>query len=590
MKREEQELKNTWDLNAMYNPDNLDKDIAIINKEVDSLVTFKDINFTKDVIIEVLNKYYDLLIKIENIYVYYSHQLDTDFNNSEYIAQSNYIKQVYNDISIKLSFIIPKISKVDNSILESIINDTKLSDFHKSIKDIMHNKKRYLSEEQEQIIASYSLTSSGPYQVFSAFSNADLKFNDVLDSNNNNHELTEGTYSLLIRSNDQTLRKNAFNELLKGYAKYNQTLATTYILELKDALINMRNRHFSSTLEQALEPNQIDIIIYHNLLNSIENNISINHQYMDLRKKELNLSQLHLYDVYVPMVDEVDTDYSFEQAKSIVKEALKIMPLEYQEVIDEAFNNRWIDVYENDGKRSGAYSGGSYKSYPYMLLNYHNNINDVFTLAHELGHSIHSYFSNKNNSYQNANYKIFVAEIASTVNELILINYLLNNEEDVKIKKYLLNYLLEQFRTTLIRQTMFARFELVSHQLVEDNKPISNEVLNELYLNINKEYFGTNIIIDDIIKYEYTRIPHFYYNYYVYQYATSFSIALNIVNRILNKEDKIIEKYVNFLKLGDSVLPVDAIATLDINLKDSKVFDNAMQEYAHTIELFKNVR
>ncbi|MDF9866792.1 oligoendopeptidase F [Bacilli bacterium PM5-3] len=590
MKRDQQQLENTWDLERMYNPKTLSYDIQECFNIVKKILVYKDIEFDKDTIIDVLKIYYELLIKIENIYVYFSHLQDTDFTNDKNIAIFNKVKGEYNQMMVQTSFLFSKISKVDNEILNSILMDDDYVDYHKTIENIIHNKKRYLSEKEEKIISTYNLTSSAAYQLFSAFTNSDLKFDTIFDSENNEHELTEGTYSIYIRSDDRKLRKNAFNSLFNGYSKFNQTLATNYISELKSSLISMKNRNYNSTLQQALEPNKINEQIYFNLLNSIEDNIEINHEYMKLRKDEMKLDELHLYDIYTTMVADIDEKYEYEQGCDLVRKALKVFPDEYQEALNDALTNRWIDIYENEGKRSGAYSGGSYLSDPYILLNYHNELNDVFTLAHELGHSIHSYFSNKHNPYQNANYKIFIAEVASTVNELLLINYLLENETKPQIKKYLYNYLLEQFRTTMVRQTMFARFELESHVLIEENKEISNVVLNDLYYDINKKYFGNDIVLDEEIKYEWSRIPHFYYNYYVYQYATSFSISLNIVKRILMKEEGIIDKYLSFLKAGDSVYPLEALALIDIDLTNPQVFNEAMQAYNQTISDFKNVK
>ncbi|WP_423364475.1 oligoendopeptidase F [Mycoplasma sp. P36-A1] len=587
MKRHEQKIEDTWNLKMMYDPSNLDADIKECNKIVEEIKKYNSLTFTKNEIIDALNLYYKLMIKIENIYVYFSHQQDSDFSNDKYVSILNKVKGEYNNMSIEVSFLMPKIANVDNSILESIINDSKLKEYHQTIVKVINNKKRYLSGAEERIISTYGLNSNAAYQLYSAFTNSDLKFENIFDSNNNQHEMSEGSYSTYIRSSDRVLRKNAYNNLFDTYGKYNQTLATNYISEMKQDLISMKTRNYASTLQQALEPNEIPEYVYHNLLNSVENNIKANHDYLNLRKKEMKLKELHLYDIYTSMVDEVDKKVEYHDAKEIVKEALSIFPNNYTKVLNEALENRWIDVYENEGKRSGAYSGGSYTSVPYMLLNYHNELNDVFTLAHELGHSMHSYFANNNNPYQDANYKIFIAEVASTVNELILINHLLEKEDDSKIRKYLYNYLLEQFRTTLVRQTMFARFELESHKLVEKNEEISNEVLNNLYYDINKLYFGKDIILDENIKYEWSRIPHFYYDYYVYQYATSFSISLNIVDRILNNEKGIIDKYIKFLSLGDSVYPIDALKEIDIDLSTSKVFDSAMKKYADTILKFE---
>lgn len=588
MKRNEQLIENTWDLERMYNPNSLDNDLYECFNIVDKIMIYKDIMFNKETIIDALDLYFSLGIKIENIYVYFSHKQDTDFNDDKVIATFNRVKQEYNKMMVDISFLMSKISQVDNEILNSIIIDDSYRDYHKTITNIINNKKRYLSDVEEKIISTYGLNSSAAYQLFSAFSNSDLKFPQAIDTDDNKHDLSEGTYATYIRSKDRSLRESAFNNLFTTYSNFNQTLATNYINELKDSLISMKNRSYDSTLQQALEPNQIPEYVYHNLLDTVEENIAINHKYMKLRKEVMNLDELHLYDIYTSMVSEVNKKYPYEDGKNIVEEALSIFNEEYRSALSDALNNRWIDVYENEGKRSGAYSGGSYLSDPYILLNYHDDLNDVFTLAHELGHSLHSHFANKYNKYQNANYKIFIAEVASTVNELILINYLLEKEEDLTITKYLYNYLLEQFRTTMVRQTMFARFELESHKLVEENKEISNAVLNDLYYDINKQYFGQEIVIDSLIKYEWSRIPHFYYNYYVYQYATSFSVSLNIVERILNKEEGILDKYLEFLKLGDSLYPIEALKILDIDLSDKTIFASAMNKYNDTIEKFKN--
>lgn len=586
MKRSEQLIKNTWNLEMMYNKDNLNEDLEVCHEIVKELTMYQEMDFSKKTIIDALSLYFKLLIKIENIYVYFSHSQDVDYGNSEIVGLFNMVKGEYNKMMVATSFLMPKISKVNNDILQSILDDEAYLDYHKTIEDIINNKKYYLSESNERIISIYSATSNAAGNVFSSFTSSDLKFADIKNKDDESKALTEGTYANYIRSNDRILRKNAFEGLLNTYGKYNHFLATNYLNDLKRSYVSMQVRGFKSTLQQALEPNQIPLEVYYNLLDSVEKNIHINHEYIKLRKERLGVENLHLYDTYVSLIDDVDKPYPYEQAQQLVKEAFKVFNQEYQDVVTEALNNRWIDVYENEGKRTGAYSGGSYTSVPYILLNYTNELNDVFTLAHELGHSMHSYFANKHNPYQNANYKIFIAEVASTVNELILINYLLEKETDPTIISYLENYLLDQFRTTLIRQTMFSRFELTTHQMVENNDAISNEILNDLYLDINKQYFGNDIIIDDSIKYEWSRIPHFYYNYYVYQYATCFSCALNIVERIKNKEANILEKYLEFLKVGDSVYPMQALKIVDIDLTSPLIFDQAMEQYHETIKRF----
>lgn len=589
MKRSEQKLENTWNLELMYDPTNLNEDLDECFKLVNEVKEYQHIKLDKINIIKALSVYFELLVKIENIYVYFSHLQDVDFTNSQNIAIFNKVKGDYNKMMIETSFLIPNIAKVDDDILQSILNDESLQVYHKTILNIINNKKHYLSDDQEKIISTYGMLGSAAYNVFSSFTNSDLKFPQVNGENNEKLELSESLYSNYIRSQNREIRKDAFTKLFSTYQQYNQTLSTNYLNQLKHSYINMLNRGFHSTLESALNPNQIPTSVYYNLLDSVEKNIHINHKYVSLRKKELQYEELHLYDMYVSMVKDFDQKISYEQAQEMVLDAFKVFSDEYQKIVKQALNNRWIDVYENEGKRSGAYSGGSYTSIPYILLNYTNELNDVFTLAHELGHSMHSYFANENNPYQNANYKIFIAEVASTVNELILINNLLAKNDDIKMKKYLYNYLMEQFRTTMVRQTMFANFELKTHQMVENNEAISNEVLNNLYYSLNQLYFGDDVIIDEEIAYEWSRIPHFFYNYYVYQYATSFSVSLNIVKRILAQEEGILDKYLQFLKLGDSVYPIEALKTLDIDLSTPLIFEQAMQEYERIIDSFENL-
>ena len=587
MKRSEQLVENTWDLSMMYKPDHLDKDVDSLNGYVKELEVYKGKSMSKEDIVKALEITDEFYTLVDDMYTFFSHQQDTDFSNPDYVAIFNKFKGIYSDLAVKLSFLNPQISETDNAILQSIIDDSSLKQFHQTIQKIIDNKKRVLSVDEEKIISIFGYNAGAASNLYSAFTNSDLKFEDVKDKDNQSLPMNEAVYSNYIRSNDRDLRKNAYNCLFDTYGEYNQTLATNYIAKMKESFVGMKLRNYDSTLQRALEPNMIPLYVYSNLLDAVENNIQANYNYLDVRKKQMKLDDLHLYDVYVAMEADVEKKYPYEIGKQMCLESLTVLGDEYISLIKEAFDNRWIDVYENEGKRTGAYSGGSYRSVPYMLLNYTDELNDVFTLAHEIGHSMHSYYANKNNSYSDAGYTIFIAEVASTVNELIMINYLLEKEEDVSIKRYLLNYLLEQFRTTVVRQSMFARFELDSHKLVEENAPISNEVLNNLYYDINKKYFGDNIVLDENIKYEWSRIPHFYYNYYVYQYATCFSMALNIVDRILNKEEGIIEKYINFLKLGGSVYPIDALKTLDIDLSTPKVFEQAMVKYQETLDQYQ---
>lgn len=589
MKRHEQNTKDTWDLSTMYNTNNYDKDIVECWKRVKEIVVYKDKVLSINDICSMLDDYFDLLSIIENISYYYYHMVHVDFNDKTSNLNNSQAQSDFSQMMVELAFVIPKISSVDRKLLFSILEDNTLVQFHKTIRNILNNNDHILDDKCESIISIYQKNISASENIYSVFTNSELMFEDIKDTNNTLYNVTNSSYSNYIFSSDRNLRKNAFNSLFSGYKKYNQTLATIYISHLNNDYICMKNRKYHSYLEYKLSPNKINTSIYSNLLNSVESNIQINHDYIKLRKDILGYEDLQHYDMYVSLVDDISNDYPFETAQNIIINALdSVFNDEYLNVIKDAFSNRWVDKYENEGKRSGAYSGGSYKSYPYILLNYNFKLNDVFTLAHELGHSAHSFFARKHNSYQNAHYKIFVAEVASIVNELILINYLLNNEQNKNVIKYLYNYLLEQFRTTLIRQTMFARFELKAHELVESNQGVNADLFNEEYRNIVNQYFGDEIIDNELIKYEWTRIPHFYSSYYVYQYATCFCCSLNISQRIISNEEGFVDKYIDFLKVGDSVYPLEALKIVDIDLTDSSIFNEGMEQYKKYIALFKS--
>ena len=416
-----------------------------------------------------------------------------------------------------------------------------------------------------------------------------MKFGNIKDENGNLVEFTESNYSKFIHSSNREVRKNAFKLLLETYAKYKNTISNTF-KENVDYLVGMAKiEKFNSSLEASLFSDNIDTTVYNNLIETVHKNLNVLYKYYDLKKEILNLDELHLYDIYVELIKDLDKEYSFEEAKEIVINALSILGDDYITNLKKAFDERWIDVYNNVGKRGGAYSSGFYDTNPFVLLNFERKLNDVSTLAHELGHSMHTYYSCKNNTYNNSGYKIFVAEVASTVNELILNKYLLKNSKDKKEKLFILNNLMELFKGTIYRQTMFAEFERDMHKKYEDGEILTNELLSNEYYKLNKEYFGPNVVVDEEIKYEWERIPHFYYDFYVYKYAIGLSSACYIVDGIVNNKPNALENYLKFLKSGGSDYPANELKIAGVDVNSSEVIESAIKMFDETINEFKTL-
>ena len=413
---------------------------------------------------------------------------------------------------------------------------------------------------------------------------ADIKFPDIKDKNGNMVQLTKGKYTLFLENNNQDVRKNAFNAFYETYLKQKNTLASTYYSSVKSDSFYANIRGYNSSAEMALSDSNIPVSVYDNLISTVHSNISLLHRYVKLRKKILGVSELHMYDLYAPLVAEFDKKINYEQAKEIVSKALEPMGTEYVNALNEGYKNGWIDVYENEGKRSGAYSWGTYTSHPYVLLNHNDNVNSMFTLAHEMGHALHSFYTWKNQPYIYSDHKIFVAEVASTVNEALLMQYLLKTTEDIQFKKYLVNYFMEQFRGTLFRQTMFAEFEKIVHDMVDKGKPLSCEILNNIYHDLNKFYFGDDIIIDDYIDIEWARIPHFYNAFYVYQYATGYSAAIDLSEKILKEGKPAVDKYLDFLSKGTSEYPIELLKGAGVNMASKEPIEKAMKVFESLLD------
>ncbi|MBE6157200.1 MAG: oligoendopeptidase F [Firmicutes bacterium] len=590
--RDEQSSKDKWNIEKIYKTiDEFNEDYNKLKKELDKLVKLED-NF-----LDNSTNFKDFFIQdekvnriLEKLSVYSNCKSDEDKSNSTYQSLAGKITNLYAEYNEKTANIIPRMLKEDkNKILRYLEEEKELTSHKYPIERILKEKEHTLSEEVEKVISAYSPVLDSSYYTSSYLRNADLKFDNIKDENNKEVELTEANYSIYIRSKDRSVRKDAFNKLYKSYKNLENTLTSTYNTTVTNDSITARLRNYNSSIEMYLKPKNIPITLYDNLIKVVRDNLDTLYEYYDLKKEILNLDEYHLYDSYVSIVKENNKKYSFEEAKELVLNALSVYGDEYTNILKTAFADGWIDIYPNKGKRGGAYSTGSYDTLPYVLLNYTEDYNDVSTLAHELGHSMHTYLNNKANPYITANYPIFLAEIASTTNELLLSHYMYKNSNSKEEKLAILNEKLELFKATIYRQTMFAEFEKIAHEHVDNGNVLTSDYLCDIYYKLNKEYFGDNVVVDEDIKYEWLRIPHFYTPFYVYQYATSLSIACYVYKNIINETPGFKDKYLNFLASGGKNYPLEVLKLIDIDLCDTKVFESALNDFKETLEEFKQV-
>lgn len=525
---------------------------------------------------------------VERLYVYARMRRDEDASETLYQGMVSRIELLSVKISSMTSYIMPELSALDNSFLESLITEDRFAPYDYAIKKIIRSKAHTLSEKEERILSELGAFSDGFHDAFSMFDNVDIKFVPVKDSEGNDIEMSHGIYSKLMQSGDRDVRKQAFESMFASYKDMNNTLAQIYGGNVKKNVFYAKVRNFDSALERATFSENVPTAVYKKLLTCVNNALPSMHEYISLRKKALGLDELHCYDLHVPIVEGASLSLPYDEAYQLVKKALVPLGDDYAQLLDRAYNEKWIDVYENKGKTSGAYSWGSYNAHPYVLLNYQPVTHDVFTIAHELGHAMHSYYSNSAQPYAKAGYEIFVAEVASTVNEVLLLKYLIK-DSDANTRKYLLSYYLDMFRTTLFRQTQFAAFEERVHAMAEADEPLTAEALNDVYYSLNKEYYGAELIHDDLIKYEWSRIPHFYRSFYVYKYATGITSAVSIARNIIENGESAVKKYKEFLSTGGSMPPVDELKIAGIDLTDDKPFNDCMAEFKATLKALKDL-
>ena len=525
----------------------------------------------------------------EKVYVYANQRLHENTGNAYYQGLAGKAQMLLVQMSEASSYIEPELLDIPEETLEEMLQSEGLAKYETYYKRLLRRKEHILSKEMEELLAGVEEVAEGPKDTFMMFNNADIKFPVITGEDGEPVEITHGKYAKLLESQNREVRKAAFLGLYESYGKFKNTLAATYRANVKQAGFFAKARKYASSLEASLAGSHIPTEVYESLIESVHAHLPALHKYMKVRKEKLGVEELHMYDLYVPMVGEADKKISYEEAKEIVLNGLAPLGKEYQKLLKKGFNEGWIDVYENEGKKSGAYSWGAYGTHPYVLLNYQDNLNNVFTLAHEMGHALHSYYSDETQEYIYAGYKIFVAEVASTCNEALLIRYLLDQSKDDKETAYLLNYFLEQFRATLFRQTMFAEFEKIAHARSESGEPLTAEVLCDIYYDLNKKYFGDEIVVDKEIALEWSRIPHFYTPFYVYQYSTGFSAAIAISSKILNGEAEIVEKYKKFLSGGSSLDCIDLLKICDIDMTTKEPVEEALQVFESTLEKFSKI-
>ena len=591
-KREEVSDKYKWDLSKIYkNEEELNKDIEVIKTKVEELLKYQG-NLVKDSknLEEATNKYFEISRLIDKIIVYSHMKRHEDLSVSKNEALVGKVDKFCDEISEKLAFYTPELLNEDYEIVEKYLKENpNLQKYAFMFEDLFREKDHILSLEQEEMMARLGEIFSIPENTFHVLDDVNLKFQNIKDETGKEVALTNSNYSVYIKSNDREVRKQAFESLYNSYNSFKNTFASLLKGNIKSNFFVSNSRHYNSPLEMSLYGDNIDKKLYLNLIEKVHNNLDIVHDYMKTRKKVLNLEELHMYDVYAPLVENSEKDYSYEEAKDLVIKALSPLGETYIKDLKTLFDSNCIDVYHNENKRGGAYSWGCYETLPYVLLNYEGKFTDVSTVAHELGHSMHSFYSCKYQDYHDSGYPIFLAEIASTVNEILLNKYCSQNAKTKEEKAYYLNNLLENFRTTLIRQTMFAEFELKIHDLEQEGVSLTEEVLSETYLELNKLYFGEDVISDDLIKLEWARIPHFYTSFYVYKYATGISVAARIASDILNHKEGALENYLEFLSSGGSNYPLEILKKVGIDIVNDDTIDKALELFRETLEEFNNL-
>lgn len=576
------EEKYKWKIDKMYSSkEEIEKDISKVKNLIQEVKEYKGkVSESKENLYKVLNVSENASRIIQNLYVYTHMKQHEDTRINDNQGRATKTEMLSTDLGVATSYIVPEILAIEENKLNEYLKDEKLSFYTKYIKDILRDKPHTLSEREEEILAATSELSTVPENVYDMLAYADMEFPEIEDEEGNRVKLSHSNYSLFIKSKNGRVRKEAFEGEFSAYGKYKNTFASTLYGGIKSEIFYAKTRKYNSAIEASLFSDDISLDVYNNLISAIDESLPTLNKYVELKKKFLGLNEIHMYDLYVPLTEKFDMDIPYDKAQSIILDALKPLGEEYLKVIKSAFEEGWIDVYDNEGKKGGAYSWGSYDSHPYILMSYKNDLNSLFTLVHELGHSVHSHYSRTSQPFLYSDYKIFVAEVASTLNELLLINYLLENSKSKDETIYLLNYYLEQFRTTVYRQTMFAEFEKIVHEKVESGEPLTADEFTGIYYKLNERYYGKSAVVDKQIGIEWARIPHFYSNFYVYKYATGFSAASALSQQILSEGSNAVDRYLNFLKSGGSEYPLEQLKSAGVDMTKKESIEEALNVFA----------
>ena len=590
-KRDEIKLEDTWDLTYIYkNDDEFYGELKKVSESIDVVSKYRNkILESSKTLLNFLQESDELERKLYKLYYYAHLKLDQDTTNTFYQAMEGKITNLLQQYSVLTSFVVPELMKGDyNKVLSYIDEEKGLETYRFNLEELYRYQEHSLNEEQEELLSHLSKSLGSASEAFESLTDSDITFPDlVIDGKK--IELTESNYSTYLENASRSVRKQAFTKLLGTYGSFKNTLASTFKNNVELLTSMAKIKKFNSSLEASLYPDNISLDVYDGLIDTVNSKLNVLYKYYELKRKSLGLSKLHLYDIYAPMVKDFNKNYTFNEAKETVLEALSVLGDDYIRNLNKAFDERWIDIYNNKGKRTGAYSSGFYDTKPYLLLNFEGNYNDVTTLAHELGHSMHTYYSCNNQPYNLSSYNIFVAEVASTVNELLLVKYLLKRSEKKEEQLFLLNKLLELYKGTIYRQVMFAEFERDMHQAVEQGEVLTYDYLNENYYKLVQKYFGKNVVCDKLIENEWMRIPHFYYNFYVYKYAIGLSCATKIVDDILSGKENAIENYLSFLKTGGSMYPADELKVANIDIHDENLYLNAIKAFDEYIDSFTKI-
>lgn len=589
--RDEIEEKYKWKISDIYSDDkDWEKDFALLKSLIPSLGKYKGNLSNGETLLSFFKEDEKISRLYAKLYMYATFKHHGDTGESKYQSMYNKIEMYSTDLRTLTSFFVPEIISIGRDTISALIEEhSELCMYKKHLDFVLDCEPHMLSEDIEAVIAQMSDAVASPDAVYSALCNSDMTFPKVKDEDGMLTDLTDSNYSSFVRSEDRSVREEAFKTMFTTLGSFKNTFATNLLANIKNLSNIAKIRNYNSSIECAVDGDNIPVSVYNMTVDTINNNLDSLHRYVDIKKKLLGYDEIHMYDLYASLFEKPEENYSFETGVKIVKDALAILGEEYIQIASEGLDNGWCDVYPNKGKRGGAYSWGSYDTKPYFLLNYVNELNDVFTLAHELGHSMHSLYSNRTQPYVYSGYTIFNAEVASTTNEILLMNYLIDNCTDEKMKRYLITHELEQIRATVFRQTMFAEFEKIMHEKIDNSEGLSADDICDIYYSLNVKYFGDSMVVDDEIRMEWTRIPHFYSNFYVYKYVTGYAAATMFATSILNNEEGALDRYKKFLCSGGSDYSIEIQKSCGVDMTTSAPMEAVVSRFNHLLNLLEEI-